>query len=265
MAGLSWFKFWVNAHEGPKVAALSDSEFRLLTYLWCLAQRATEPGKVQIAPGIGVPAEQLVRRAGCTVDWNDPSTPDPSDMLRTLERFRLIDVDAAGVITIHDWEEWNGRPESKQPDYQAAYKREYRKQKACPKDVRSLSEQSPKTEVEEEEEVETTTTPPAGAGVLDELRRRIQVATGSTKDYPVARGDGGYVRGVREKLVAELERVGLERGLTACAKAANDAGGIRVLEFCLPVLAKMSRPAAPLREIVGMAPNGDYVWVEGTP
>lgn len=101
-SGLSWFKFRVDAHSHPKLRALSDGEFRLLTYIWGLAQASSVPGLVRLTETMGVAPADLAAGAGCG------RKAKPEAMLARLQALGLLLVCDLGIITVHDWNEHNG-------------------------------------------------------------------------------------------------------------------------------------------------------------
>lgn len=146
-----WWKFKVDAHENPKVEALSDGAFRLWTRLLSLARKSPIPGQVFVVPGVGIPPATLIAGARCRAG-------DGAALLAELVAVHLIEIDAAGVIHIHDFDDHNDAPPSGTPEGERTRKAKYRaKQKAKAtqeSSVPSLSRQCPVTEVDVEEEVE---------------------------------------------------------------------------------------------------------------
>lgn len=132
-SGLSWFKFRVDAHSHPKLRALSDGEFRLLTYIWTLAQASSVPGLVRLTETKGVAPMDLAAGAGCG------RKSKPEGMLARLQELGLVLVCELGIITVHDWEEHNGRPPSWQAPARAAQKRKERGKPVATPDVASVA------------------------------------------------------------------------------------------------------------------------------
>lgn len=239
MAGLSWLKFWANAHESPKTEALSDSEFRLWTRILCLGARSPEPGVVFVVPGVGIDPDVLARGARCR-------NGDGREMLRRLEQVGLIQIRTTGEIQIHDWCEWNGRPPSKSPE---ARRLQSRKDRARRKIAGSATERKRQTEVEVEveEEVVSTHSPPIPSrsdfeaeaerpvpfpvahpgGEIDlvaALRSRVQAAIAHTGILPVTTTPAEVPK-VKAELAAQIRRLGLDVAVASCVEAARELHG----------------------------------------
>lgn len=198
-SGLSWFKFRVDAHSHPKLRALSDGEFRLLTYVWTLAQASSVPGLVRLTESMGVAPADLAAGAGCGRKGK------PEAMLARLQELGLILVCELGIITVHDWEEHNGRPPSWQPTARAAQKRKERSKPVAMPDVATMSQvsqglsqasrndvrrvdQEEEIEEEKEEETQRGADAPAQPSIEElqsdwpaELLERVKLAVTSTR------------------------------------------------------------------------------------
>lgn len=232
-SGLSWFKFWCDAHGHPKIGSLSDGSFRLLTYVWALARRSSVPGKVFITPTKGIPARALAVGAGC-------SRPEEAEqMLASLVEVRLIHVASDGVISVHDFEENNRVPPSKTKD---GRRKQKAKERARLPDVATVSppmspgdgeekrQREVEVEVEEDKESKKETTdrpgplPPLSAGrqtgPLVEWERLYRAQTGYTGDLLVAAGGADVVRAVRRDFEAEVARLSPLKAAAVCADMA---------------------------------------------
>lgn len=105
---MGWFKFWSSALHNPKIAQLSNEEFRVLICIWCLASESSERGVIKSAS---------IEAIGQISGANNPDLGSSSglDMKRVIERLvasRLVTLrHAEGVtvdVTVCDWDEWQG-------------------------------------------------------------------------------------------------------------------------------------------------------------
>lgn len=114
--------------------------------------------------------------------------------------------------------------------------------------------------------------PDAGVGVesdlLLEFRRRLASGLCLMKDFPIASGDGETIRMVRGELEGELSRVDFEQAMATCLAAAKDAKAREKrwpssLRYFVPVLNRLPRRTAKLREVERMNPDGSFTWAGG--
>jgi|GEM_PF-2728622 len=147
----NWFRVYDRMIYSPQVIELSDSEFRLLVSLWCLA---SSHGDVEGAIPYTITAlKRLIMPY--------KKEEEIKAMLNKLISLDLLYIDEE-VLKVSRWKTHQYDYESKNPEYVREYKRKYRERKKqennndnedvrnlseeCPKDVRSVSEECPKVE-----------------------------------------------------------------------------------------------------------------------
>jgi hypothetical protein len=138
----NWFRVYDRMIYSPQIIELSDSEFRLLVSLWCLASSfGDEEGSIPYS----IPAlKRLI--------MPDRSEEEIKNMLNKLIDIDLLYIDE-GILKVSRWKNHQYEYDSRTPEYVREYKKKYRERKKnenmseeCPNDVRSMSEECPKVE-----------------------------------------------------------------------------------------------------------------------
>lgn len=114
MKHAGWFRFYERMIDSPEVLQLTDSEFRLVVSLWCLASSAGQDGYL--------PYTALLLRRRCLPD----RTPaEVGEMLAHLIALDLVAIQGEGY-QITRWTEHQYTYESWKPAARAAQKRKER-------------------------------------------------------------------------------------------------------------------------------------------
>jgi len=134
----NWFRVYDRMIYSPQIIELSDSEFRLLVSLWCLA---SSHGDVEGSIPYSIPALKRLTMP-------DKKEEEIETMLNKLIDLDLLYIEE-GVLKVSRWKIHQYEYESRTPEYQKEYMRKYREKKKQEnnnndKDVRSLSEECKK-------------------------------------------------------------------------------------------------------------------------
>ena len=142
---MKWFRFWTETLDKAKVQTLPDHHFKVWINLLCVASEHSEdfsgtlPPLADLSFRIRIPENKLQKHLGYLVHEG------------------LIDVDSKGVMSMHDWEEWQ-----RESDVSTERVRRFRERK---KHVSQRNETVSETASEENriEEKRTPPTPSAAA------------------------------------------------------------------------------------------------------
>src|ERR1700737_11713 len=180
-SGLSWFKFYCDAHDHPKVRSLDNRQFRLLVYIWSRAQRSTKPGVVMhttpqaLLEGSGAEDGEAGRSAE-----NDLAVLEDRALVKVEPDHPNVTGDrnmpVTCTVTVHDWTDYNGRKPSEAPAAVAERVRRFRERKRAELDSlkRVTNADVTPTEKELEEERED----------LDHVRRGDPAARTILEPWP---------------------------------------------------------------------------------
>jgi len=141
-----WFRFYDRMIDSPQVLELSDSEFRLLVSIWCLASEQEERGTVPFT------ARALQRRA-----LPDRGVSDIEEMLAHLIELDLLQLAEHGYVVprweMHQYDYGSWTPEARREQKRKERQAQREQSQECRNDVAS----SRKTDTDAEGETETET------------------------------------------------------------------------------------------------------------